>query len=268
MKHLIIIIFSLSIFGNACKKAEKTEATDDTYQFAAIKSVDNYTTIDPLFIYNYISNQSICYLDLNSFTGVLNEDNRQRQFYGFTKNNLNLSINNLSINNSAVANSTPESVKSDNNALLTGYYGKNLNFKFDIGYPGAINQIAFDLYSPSELKLTPNQNFTSIFPGKKITWNPENSGTCHYLISIDFSPKSFANNHLTNVGSNKITKTILLSNVNEYVFTVDDLIDFPATAVLDVDVFKGNFVMYEDTKSSKKFFAASHSNIIFTTVRN
>ncbi|MBC7747633.1 MAG: hypothetical protein H7Z76_03465 [Methylotenera sp.] len=264
----LLCAFVTFLFLSGCKKSYPV---NDMTAIEKIKAIKNMARISPLSIYDYLTNQASGILYISNHGGYLNQQCTDPRIAAYFRKNtidnvLPSTIDNIGLDSLGTLGYKMNSGQKPDLIALFGHTAKiNLHYKAGSEF---ISKFKLPV---TEILSLPEQNISNIYTGKTITWNSSNQNedvqNKYVLISLSYDPTNNSNQVFAANGFNtKIYSNIILDDNGAYEFSNSDLEKFPPKGVLNLEIYKGNFITPQDQNSEKNFFIGSYSMISFSTI--
>lgn len=283
MRILATLIAAMLIIS--CKKSGIDQSASAVEQ---VQSIQNFTTLDPMTIYDQLTKQSDAYLYLYTQSGIGDFSYNQPRLNCVFKDGYQVQdvrINNVSLQR---INATTLTEPQDASTLKAAF-GHNAAVEMTYTKDGQQNTASFVLPVTTPLVM-PEQDLSSIYPGKTITWikepSPDQSSPSkrdvvpigsvdtYVLISLSYDPNAPGNRTPGSPITRKYPTyhNIIMKDAGAYTLTRADLQDFPVGARIWGDIYRGGLVnrygqgtVTDQTLGQGKIFLGSYSVVLFNT---
>ncbi len=287
MKILATLIAAMLIIS--CKKSGIDQSASAIEQ---VQSIQNFTTLDPMTLYDQLTNQSDAYLYLYTQSGIGGD-------YSYDKPRLNCvfkdgyQVQDVRINNVSLQKINATTLTEPQDAsTLKAAFGHNAAIEMTYTKDGQQKTASFVLPVTTPLVM-PQQDLSSIYPGKTITWIkepsrdqssglskrdvvPAGSLSTYVLISLCYDPNAPGNKPPRSPIIRKYStyRNIILKDAGIYTLTKADLQNFPVGGYIWADVYRGGLVnrygqgtVTDQTLGQGKVFLGSYSVVLFNTIK-
>lgn len=266
-----LIIASALLLLSCSKKNQVTEVKAVNTATETAPTLNNYSSLDPFAMLDYFFNKADVHLYISSYAG------RSPQLTcGFKAGLKPMTSNIAGITLAPFSTNGLRALPAQQNTIAS-FAGRPQNSVINYSIGGR-NYSASLVVPVTENLFLPGQDLSSIYKGKKIIWASSKGGLPYKIMTKVGGYKEFVLISLSydvNAPGNRVKKAplqrikptyknILLDDAaGSYVFSDNDVTDFPSGATIGVNIYRGTVSTPEI--NGENFLVGSYSAVLFET---